>query len=423
MRRTKALIAAYCFSLGCLTLHAQSNTFCQVNGQATANAGKLACLLPNLGFPPVTSGPNPISGLTAAIASQAGLVPLASPASGIIYTNDPSLGIPVPSGSDSFGPVLGERGETLRRGKLFVAFTYQHFGFSDIDGVNLKNIPAYFPATVVGRPDLTAYVETSTRVDLKLNQFAVYATYGITNRLDVSVAVPILDVSLSASSTCTNAFIVGIGSVNPGNCFKLSGGGAAAAVQKSSSATGIGDVVFRGKASLWQGEHLRVAAGVDVRVPSGNELNFLGTGATGVRPFVAASLRGRVAPHFDLGYQWNGNSDVASIQGPGVQGKLPDNLSYIAGVDVRAAKVITVSGEYIGQHVFDALREGLQVQPAANFNGVFTQTNSFNANYASVGAKVNPIGHLLLTVNVLFDLDHNGLRNKPAPLAGISYTF
>jgi hypothetical protein len=189
--------------LGGLPLCAQTNTFCQAGGQAASHAGNLVCLLPNLGFPPIQNGPNPIGGLDAAIASQAGLFPLASPASGIVYTTDPSLQITAPSGTDSFGPVMFERGETLHRGKMFLGFTYQNFHFSNMDGVNLKEIPAYFPAPVNG---VSGFVETSTRVDLKINQFAVYATYGLTDRIDVSVAVPFLNVNLGANSTCGDAY-------------------------------------------------------------------------------------------------------------------------------------------------------------------------------------------------------------------------
>lgn len=60
------------------------NNFCQTGGsssQPTANAGKLVCLLPNTGFPAASD--QAIAGLDAAIASQASLFPLASPASGV----------------------------------------------------------------------------------------------------------------------------------------------------------------------------------------------------------------------------------------------------------------------------------------------------------------------------------------------------
>ncbi|HYM75015.1 MAG TPA: transporter [Candidatus Dormibacteraeota bacterium] len=403
--------------LSCLPLGAQTNTFCQSGGQPTVHAGKLVCMLPNLGFPPVTSGPDPIGGLDAAIASQAGLFPLASPASGIVYTTDPSLQITVPSGTESFGPVMFERGETLHRGKFFLAFTYQNFQFGNMDGVNLKDVPAYFLVSNTG----PTYVETGSRIDLKINQFAVYATYGLTNRIDVSVAVPFLDVKLGATSTCESAAEVGVGT---GTCqFTRSDGSKATTVTQSSGATGIGDIVLRAKGSLWQGERFRVAAAVDVRVPTGDELNFLGTGAVGVRPFLAASWRGRVAPHADFGFQWNGNSDIASIQGPGISGKLPNSLFYVAGADARVVKRLTLSADYLGQHVIDALRQAVQVQPDTGFKGVFTASGSFNTNYVSVGGKLNPVGNLLITANVFFKLDNNGLHNKPAPMVGLSYTF
>jgi len=413
--------------LGGLPLCAQTNTFCQANRQATVHAGKLVCLLPNLGFPPVTSGPDPIGGLDAAIASQASLFPLASPASGIVYTTDPSLQITAPSGTDSFGPVMFERGETLHRGKMFLAFTYQNFQFSNMDGVNLKSIPAFFPAQLknsLGQVIDNGFVETSTRVDLKINQFAVYADYGLTNRIDVSVAVPFLDVKLAANSTCGNAFFPSTGLITgPLSCLQQSDGSVVQSVAKAQRATGIGDVVLRGKASLWQGEHLRVAAAVDVRLPTGDELDFLGTGAAGVRPFLAVSYRGRVAPHVDFGYQWNGNSDIASIQGPGASGKLPNNLFYVAGADARVVKRLTLSADYLGEHVFTALREGVQTEPTSGFSGIYTGSGSFNTSYASVGGKINPFGNLLLTANVFFKLDNDGLHNKPAPMVGISYTF
>lgn len=130
-----------------------------------------------------------------------------------------------------------------------------------------------------------------------------------------------------------------------------------------------------------------------------------------------------MAPHVDFGYQWNGNSDIGSIQGPGQTGKLPDNVFWVGGADARVVKRLTLSADYLGQHFINALREGLQTDPTSGFTGIQTTSNGFNTNYASVGAKVNPVGNLLITANVFFKLDNNGLHNKPAPLVGISYTF
>jgi hypothetical protein len=159
---------------------------------------------------------------------------------------------------------------------------------------------------------------------------------------------------------------------------------------------------------------------VDVRIPTGDELNFLGTGAKGVKPFIAASWRARVAPHVNLGYQWNGDSAIAGSV-PGTKGKLPDSFFYNGGFDVRAAKRLTVAADFLGDRVFDAKRV-LQVTAAGQPSIAIVQ-GSFNTAKGALGVKVNPIGNLLISANVLVRFDHNGLRNRPVPLIGLSYTF
>jgi hypothetical protein len=46
-----------------------------------------------------------------------------------------------------------------------------------------------------------------------------------------------------------------------------------------------------------------------------------------------------------------------------------------------------------------------------------------NITNGSVGFKVNPIGTLLVSFNVLVQLNDGGLRSRVVPLVGFSYTF
>ena len=41
----------------------------------------------------------------------------------------------------------------------------------------------------------------------------------------------------------------------------------------------------------------------------------------------------------------------------------------------------------------------------------------------AVGFKVNAFQRLLLDANVLFALDHNGVRDRITPLVGFEYSF
>jgi len=62
---------------------------------------------------------------------------------------------------------------------------------------------------------------------------------------------------------------------------------------------------------------------------------------------------------------------------------------------------------------------GLSIWPPANVNQV-----SIAFDRADVAhGKVNPLGKLLVTANVLFRVNNAGLHSKPAPLIGVSYTF
>jgi hypothetical protein len=400
IKRALLMTMLSCMLLTCRQASAQSS-FC------SAHPEKLACLGSGLfGSPQI----DPLGPISSALGSQLGLIPLASPASGIIYSVDPSLGIPTKS-TETFGPVLTERGETIGRHKLFAAFTYQRFTFNNFDGVDLKRYPLVFNVCDQGTGQC-GVIATSNRVDAKINQFAFFGTFGLTDRIDVSIAVPLLHAKLGVmGSSCT---ICKTQVFSDGTQVIFT----PAAV--TGSATGVGDVVLRGKGLLWKGNRFRLAFGADLRFHTGDEFNFLGTGAFGVKPFVAASIRGRIAPHVNLGYQWNGDSAIAG-RAPGVKGKLPDNLFYDGGFDLRVARKLTFAVDFLGERVFSAQR--IVAVTTAGQPNIAIVHGSFNTVKGATGIKLNPIGNLLVTGNILVRMDHNGLRNQLVPLGGISYTF
>jgi hypothetical protein len=339
------------------------------------------------------------------------LVPLASPASGIVYIQSPGNKLPVASGTETFGPVLTERGETLYVKKLFVAGVYQRFRFDSLDGVNLKQIPMlFFFCDPIGQ---CGPIATIVRVDAHLDQYAIFATYGVTTWLDASIAMPILKVSLAAN---------GVNCVEP-YCSFLSPDGMTTKFQNAAitdSATGIGDVVLRAKASVFESRKFKFAAGVDVRVPSGDALNFLGAGATGVKPFEAVSRSGRFSPHLNVAYQWNGNSYLAGAVA-GEKAKLPEVLSYALGADVAVVKNLTVSADYLGEHVLNASR--LAKVTTMGIPNTTASSGTFNTVRGAVGFKWKPFKELLVSGDLLGKFDHNGLHHTAVPLVGVSYTF
>jgi hypothetical protein len=355
-----------------------------------------------------------------------------------------------------------------------VAFSFQYFNFNSIDGQNTSNIPAvlqhrFFPgnptsplgflAPCPNQSGLTGayannpcfvrdYIQTANNIDLTVHQYTLYATYGITRHLDVSVAVPILDVSMRVNSSATivqNSFGPGNSAFHQFNPAVVTSCTTTPCVNGSFSsagtATGIGDVDLRAKYEVYQGEHFGFATGVDVRLPTGDEQNLLGSGAIGVRPFGIVSYSARVSPHAEIGYELNGKSILAGdfVATPTTKGGLPDRVVYIVGADAAIVKRLTASFDIYGQRLFDVPQ--LFSSPYTDLGkcsdivcttltpgtthpdiGVHPRAD-YSITNASIGLKYRPFGHLVLTGNVLIKLDDGGLRSTAVPLVGASYSF
>src|SRR5882672_8601258 len=135
--------------VACSAALAQTNVVTQ-----SQNATKLAFLIPNLYGPDGLLLPNPnheahfdsafqtnFGPFNTAIGSQLTSLPLPSPASGFTYTFDSTLGVYTRS-AQSYGPLLAERAETIGKEKFFAGFSFQHFGFNSLDGLDLHKIPS-----------------------------------------------------------------------------------------------------------------------------------------------------------------------------------------------------------------------------------------------------------------------------------------
>ena len=401
--------------------------------------------------------------LNTAIATQISSLPIASPASGFILKEDPATGLGIPA-AQTLGPILTERGETIGRHKFYVGFTRQQFRFTKMDGQSLGNLSLMYkggdPTGLLqgGKATLTSPELLGTQVAFHLDQNVIFLTYGLTNRIDVSAALPIVHASLGAVAFSPQIVNTGDASAsNPGNCWclqTLSVGQSLATFNPtagqwgtggfvlpglrltgSGSKSGIGDVLIRVKGSVLDTPHAVVAVGADLRTPSGDAQNYLGAGATGVKPFTAVSFytseigRMVVAPHFNLGYQVNGSSILSQDPLTGQNHRLPDILSWAVGSEFAFARSATFVADFLSQRVMSAFRieSGSATGPGMSqpVSGILLSSGreSFNMNSFSIGTKAKVAGNLIATANLLIALDDNGLRERLVPLFGLSYTF
>ena len=363
------------------------------------------------------------------LASQITSVPLPSPASGFTYTFDPALGV-FNRSSRSYGPILSDRAETIGKHKLALGTSYQRFTFDSIEGNDLGDVPAVFTHDEAelggGRIDV---VTTFNAIELEVSQLTTFLNFGLSDSVDLAVAVPFLDVKLAVNSHAT---VQRLGTqTSPATHFfrSPSGGlGTERTFGASGTASGIGDVLLRAK---WRAVHrgnFGIALGVDGRLPTGDEENLLGSGGPGVKPFLAVSSSHQVvSPHFNAAYQWNGDSVLAGDVLRGQKASLPDQIFWEAGVDVGVSDRLTVVLDVIGRRVLDSPRlvaEPFRARDGSEFPDIRFETGqAFNVTNAAFGFKWNPIGRLLFDANVLVKLDNGGLRDKVTPLVGLEYGF
>ncbi len=263
--------------------------------------------------------------------------------------------------AESFGPILTERAETIGKHRAYLAGSYQYFSFTTLDGEELKDLPVVFRhEQATGAAYEKDYVQTNNSINLKINQFTISGTVGLTDRIDVSVAIPIVNVHMGVTS---DSRIVRIAPPDPvfGQAHFFNPTDPQNSTRQifadGGNASGIGDVTFRFKGTVWQGESAALAFATDVRTPTGDAWNFLGTGSWGIKPFFAASYRkNRIAPHANIGYEYNGNSVLAGDITTGRKSHMPGIFVYAAGVDVGVARRVTVAFDVLGQRVFNTQR-------------------------------------------------------------------
>jgi hypothetical protein len=368
-----------------------------------------------------------------AIASQLSALPLPSPASGFTYRFDADTGTFVRS-TQSFGPILAERAETIGRGKTLVGYNVQVFSFDSLDGIDLRHVPAVFTHDEAqlggGRTDV---VVTDNALNLSVGQFTGLVTYGVTDRMDVSVAIPFVHTRLSVASA---AVIHRFGTTREGAAHFFfdptapGGFGDHREFAASGSATGMGDVVLRAKGTMIRRAQSLLGAGAEVRIPSGNEHDLLGSGAWGAKSFVVLSfLYKRLGPHVNFGYQWNGRTVLAGDPTTQVKEDLPDRVSFAVGFDAGITDRLSIAIDLLTDRVLDSPKLELTPFRASGdlgsgvFEDIFFRSTSYLTSNGSAGMKIALAEGLLANFNVRFRVAGEGLADRATPLLGIEYTF
>lgn len=380
-----------------------------------------------------------LSQINRAIASQVSTFPLGSSSAGFTYTFDSSLGV-YNRTTQSFGPVFAERPQTSGKGKFSFGVTYQDSTYDRLDDHDLRNGDLKLVLTHLdfnGSGDsLNPWfkgdiINAALSLDIESKTTVVFANYGVTPKFDIGVALPFVNVRVDAriNATVERLATATDGFVPPLHAFAPPSNQDATTYVENGSASGIGDMVFRAKYNFLAKPAASLAAALDLRVPTGDENNLLGSGGTQAKLYLVAGGTGRLAPRASLGYTFSRGGGTAT-------GDLPNELNYTVGFDAAVHRRVTLSGDLLGRTLWNSQRlvegEKAYLYHAGRFDTAVhqalksdfsTQEANLNILLGSVGIKINPVGRLLVVGNLLFSVGKNGLQDKITPVFGLDYTF
>jgi hypothetical protein len=361
---------------------------------ATAHAKSFRAILET----PVTQ---PISDALAKTVAHA--YPLVAASAGFIFSYDEQTGAFVRE-TEITGQLFLERAEPIGRGRWNASLSYQWVRLDTFEGEPLRHLSDVRPPIVdpnTGNPVTFPHFG----VDLDTNQVTAGITYGVTNDLELNLALPII----------TSSFHVSLDQTDTDGAKHFS---------DSASHAGVGDLFLRGKYRLFAGELLQAAAGLVLRFPTGNEDNFQGTGAFEVTPLVYLSTRWfRPSSLVGMRLYFNGGMDFdtsdvdqsEAVWGVGIDGGIGQHATLSVSVLGRdALSRIAPAG------FFSVLRTDGQERPIFGING--DRPDVVNL---ALGGRVEVLrDHLIVFANVTLPLNQDeGVRSDVIPTAGFEVPF
>ena len=370
-----------------------------------------------------------------AIAGGVGNIPIATTSGGVTFRFEG--GIPVKT-SLSSGPIFAERAQTLGRGRASVGVGRNVFKFTTLRGVPLDNISLIFThenvdfagcstanggadCAQMGVPTLENEImpfRLKLAVDIAVT--TLYATYGVNDRLDVGVIVPVVSTSLHGEST------VQIVPFGPPPAVHFFGGTPSNPVLAASrtvdgSAIGLGDVAVRVKLNVHESPTSGVALLGEARFGTGSSEDLLGSGAFSARGL--AILSGRIdafSPHLNLGYLYHSRTAERTWN---------DAVLVIGGFDQLITDRVTLAADVLSELQVGRSRLLLPgpVTYDAPYRRVIDPTTIPDRRddlvTGSLGAKfVLPRGFTLIA-NALVPLNRGGVRPDIIYTTGVTLDF
>jgi hypothetical protein len=372
-----------------------------------------------------------LSFISNAISGNVANIPVSATSGGFTFRFEG--GVPVRT-STSPGPVFAERAQTLGRGRVFVGANVNRLHFEALRGVSLRDIRFNFVHENVDTPQCDAIegrdcapygvprlendvIALRLALDLDMTATSFFVSFGLLDRLDVGVVLPIVSTSLRGT---TDAQIISFAESTAAHFF----GGTPADPQLATSrfvegsTTGIGDVAARVKVNVMQAERTTFALLADLRFPTGDADDLLGSGHVAARGLGILSARlGAFSPHANLGFLFRGSDSLSNA------------VLATVGFDHLMAPWATLAVDLVSE--LQVGESKLQLPGPVHYEVPFRRTvdptnipsqrdDQINASF---GFKFVTGSGITLVANTLWPLNRGGLRPNVLWTAGLEYNF
>jgi hypothetical protein len=325
---------------------------------------------------------------------ELGTLPVSSSSAGFVYRLRPDLGV-FERASNAFGPFFTERALTSGRGQISFGLSYQYASFGSLQGGDLQG--GTFPTNAERTAGtIDPFSVDTLKLELVSSSVLPFVSYGVTDKLTVGSVVPIVSVRFS------------------GQRMRTVNGASSLQSTQSGSATGLGDIVMNGRYLLAGTGGRGVAVGADLRLPTGNQLELLGTEDVSGRVLGVGSWEdGQLAVHVNGGFGLGGVSR---------------EVFWNTATTFAVLPRVTVVGELMGRYLTQLTRVNDVYQPHPVLAGVETMRwlpsdRGLHTMFVVTGAKWNWTRSWLLNTNLLIRLTEVGLRARVTPSISIDYAF
>jgi hypothetical protein len=318
---------------------------------------------------------------------------VSSPA--LVYRFNSSLGV-AERVTDQFGPFFSERALTVGRGEAAFGISLRVSQFDRLDHRDLRD-GAFVTTANRFRDEQQPFDVDRLTLDLSARTATAFATVGLTDAIDLGVALRLVSLSLSGTRVETYR------------------GSMLTQARAEADVTGLGDSIVRAKWQMWKRPHAGgVAALVEGRLPTGDKDDLLGAGQASLRVLAIASME---RPR--LGIDVNGGFTA---------GAPTDEVQVSVATSVMASPRLTVVGELLGRHIPHSGRLSTIAAPHPDLRDVetirlVTEPGALSVAAVVTGAKWNVTGPWLIHGSVSWPLSGGGLHTAPVAQVGLEYAL